>query len=441
MEDLKKVLVLSYFFPPCNLTASQRSLGWAKYLNKFGYYPIFITRNWEHHINGPEDMHHHSGKEIIHEQFETHAVYYLPFKGNLRDRLYSKYGKNRFNYLRKALSFIELFGHHYFTSLIPFSNIYYFADQYLTNHPEIKSMIVTGNPFEIFRFGYLLSKKHNVNWIADYRDDWNTSTVNYSRGPLDSMLKKLEINSERKYISSTHCITSISPVYTNKIADFNGVDGQVLLNGFFPEDFNHYLNLPFFEEFTVVYNGMLYQSQMIEVFLDGFKKLADTYPEHRNKIKLRFPGILFLVEVAARVKNYMKGYDDMLIMTPRISRNEVLEIQAKAHLLLMVSHKDAKGIPSSKIYEYLGLGKPVMICPGDDDILDATFKPYNLGCIANNSEEAFELLKDHFAKYLRGESSLQIPDKNYTHQFTREHQTGVLAKLLDELEHSAQTGK
>jgi hypothetical protein len=137
----------------------------------------------------------------------------------------------------------------------------------------------------------------------------------------------------------------------------------------------------------------------------------------------------------------MKGYDDMLIMTPRISRNEVLEIQAKAHLLLMVSHKDAKGIPSSKIYEYLGLGKPVMICPGDDDILDGTFKPYNLGCIANNSDEAFALLKEHFAKYLRGESSLQIPDKSYTHQFTREHQTGVLAKLLDELEHSAQTGK
>jgi hypothetical protein len=186
---------------------------------------------------------------------------------------------------------------------------------------------------------------------------------------------------------------------------------------------------------------MLYQSQMIEVFLDGFKKLADTFPEHRSRIKLRFPGILFLVEVAARVKNHMKGYEDMLIMTPRISRNEVLEIQAKAHLLLMVSHKDAKGIPSSKIYEYLGLGKPVMICPGDEDILDNTFKPYNLGSIANTSEEAFNQLNLHFAKYLRGESGIQIADKNYTHQFTREHQTGVLAKLLEELEHSTQTRK
>lgn len=436
MEELKKVLILSYFFPPCNLTAAQRSLGWAKYLNKFGYYPVFITRNWEHHINGPEDMHHHSGTEIIHEQYETHAVYYLPFKGNLRDRLYSRYGKNRMNYIRKALSFVELIGHHYFTSLIPFSNIYHFADQYLSNHPEIKSMVVTGNPFEIFRFGYLLHKKHGVKWIADYRDDWNTSTVNYSRGPLDGILKKLEIKSENKYISTTHCITSISPVYTKKIADFNGVDGQVLANGFFPEDFTDFQNLPFYDEFTVVYNGMLYQSQMIEVFLDGFKKLANTFPEHRSRIKLRFPGILFLVEVAARVKSYMKDYEDMLIMTPRISRDEVLEIQAKAHLLLMVSHRDSKGIPSSKIYEYLGLGKPVMICPGDDDILNNTFKPYNLGSVANTPEEAFSQLSQHFAKYLRGESGMQIADKDYTYKFTREHQTSALAKLLGELEHS-----
>jgi hypothetical protein len=81
----------------------------------------------------------------------------------------------------------------------------------------------------------------------------------------------------------------------------------------------------------------------------------------------------------------------------------------------MVSHKDAKGIPSSKIYEYLGLGKPVMICPGDEDILDNTFKPYNLGSIANTSEEAFNQLNLHFAKYLRGESGIQIADKNKIH--------------------------
>ena len=52
---MKKVIVLSYFFTPCNLTASQRALGWAKYLKEFGYYPIIITRNWDLPIGKPED--------------------------------------------------------------------------------------------------------------------------------------------------------------------------------------------------------------------------------------------------------------------------------------------------------------------------------------------------------------------------------------------------
>ena len=42
----KKVLILSYFFPPCNLPASQRSYGWATQLHEYGYHPIIITRNW-----------------------------------------------------------------------------------------------------------------------------------------------------------------------------------------------------------------------------------------------------------------------------------------------------------------------------------------------------------------------------------------------------------
>ena len=41
---MKKILIISYFFPPCNLTASQRVSSWAKYLNKSGYYFLDIPK-------------------------------------------------------------------------------------------------------------------------------------------------------------------------------------------------------------------------------------------------------------------------------------------------------------------------------------------------------------------------------------------------------------
>jgi len=183
---------------------------------------------------------------------------------------------------------------------------------------------------------------------------------------------------------------------------------------------------------------MLYPSQEIEIFLEGFKQLINTYPHFRSSIKLSFPGILFIKDVAQRVRTYMVGYEDVLSLSERISRNAVLDLQGRAHLLLMVSHKDAIGIPSSKIYEYLGLGKPVLVCPGDGDILNETFAPYNLGHIATTSEEAFSVLQKLFEKYLDGTYNELQPDRSYTSGFARSTQAGVLAKLLDQV--SEKTG-
>jgi len=122
-----------------------------------------------------------------------------------------------------------------------------------------------------------------------------------------------------------------------------------------------------------------------------------------------------------------------LWMSPRIPRSEVLTMQAKSHLLLMVSHRDAKGIPSSKIYEYFGLRKPVLVCPGDGDVLDETFGPYALGFIANTSEDAFNILEQHFLSFLKGQDDLVNLDTSYAEQFTREQQTKVLAEILDKV--------
>lgn len=429
---MKKVVIVTYFFPPCNLTAAQRSLGWAKYLKEAGFQPIIITRNWEHHINGPDDMHHDSGKELIHVVNPDFEVYYLPFKGNLRDRLYSKHGKNKYNFFRKMLSFAELFGHSFTNKAIPFSNIYDFTEQYIQQNKDIRALVISGNPFEIFRFGYLLNKKFATPWIADYRDDWNTSEVNFSRGFLDGMLKKMQQHDEKKWVKTANCITSISPYYADKIGKFVKKESHVLLNGFFEEDVNQFKNETPFEKFTVVYNGMLYASQEIEVFLTAFKELVLKYPANRNRIILRFPGILFLKEVAARVALLMKGFEDVLEMTERISRIDVLKIQAKSHLLLMVAHKGAKGIPSSKIYEYIGLKRPVMICPSDNDILEQTFSKYNLGYIAQNELEAFEQLSQLFENYLSA-SVTKKADETFVAQFSRKHQTKILAEILNKI--------
>jgi hypothetical protein len=74
-----------------------------------------------------------------------------------------------------------------------------------------------------------------------------------------------------------------------------------------------------------------------------------------------------------------------------------------------------------------------LVCPGDEDILDETFTQYNLGFIANTSEDTFDLLNIQFQKYLDGTYETMQADTNFTDQFARSKQVNVLADILNEV--------
>lgn len=431
---MKKVLILSYFFPPCNLTASQRALGWAKYLKGFGYYPIIITRNWDIPISTPRDVLKPTGIEIIHEKKEDYEVYYLPYDSSLRDKLFVNYGETKYGFWRRILTFLELVSENFTNFFIPFKNIYEFADQYLVENKDIRYVVVTANPFTLFRFGYLLQKKHKIKWLADYRDDWNTSDFNKKFGLIDLAFNRLRSHSEKKWVGSAEAITSVSEAYKIKISNFVKRPGHVMLNGFFEEDFasdglSNFQNasLPF----SIVYNGSLYTTQEIEIFLEAFKKLVDANREKKN-IKLYFPGLLFDKMQADRISKFLSGYEDFVEITPRVSKQEVFRIQRNAHLLLMVSHKNLIGIPSSKLYEYIGFGKPILACPSDGDIIENTLSEYNLGQISNDTQDAFEKLNKLYQIFESNGYDLLKANNDFQNKFTRKESTAVLNKILNQ---------
>ena len=98
---MKEVLIISYFYTPCSLTAAQRPAGWVKYLSQFGVKPILITRNWDKLLNTPEDQLRDSGKQIKIDKTNSFEIHYLPYRASLRDRLF-----NSSNTLLKKSSFV-----------------------------------------------------------------------------------------------------------------------------------------------------------------------------------------------------------------------------------------------------------------------------------------------------------------------------------------------
>ena len=414
---MKKVLIISYFFPPCNLTASNRIAGWEKHLPEFGFYPIIVTRNWTGLELTAEERLMDSGSELRVEKKDHSEVHHLPYRASLRDKLFRKAGNNSvYRLLSKFLTLVGVFLQSLCIRAIPYNNLYFHAKRLLKENSDISTVLISGNPFEQFYFGYKLKKAFTrISWIVDYRDDWTTTEV--VKVPFRSFHRYFE----KKWVGTASCFTTISPHYQSKISAFVGIPGHVIYNGFSEIiELKEKSNL---DEFVITYNGTLYETQNIEIFLEGLKLFIDANTD--KKITFNMPGILFDQKQANRVLKNMKGYESHLVMTDRISKEEVIEFQKNSDLLLMVSHSNIKGVTSSKIFEYISLQKPFIVCPNDHDVLEEIAVQSGLGIVLNSHQQVLEYLINEIHY-----NSLK-PDREKLNQFGIMRQVDRLGEILN----------
>lgn len=425
---LKKVLIIGYFFPPCNLTAGQRVQGWADHLIKSGYYPTIVTRNWDMPVSTPADVLKSSGKQIKYFKYNSYEVYYLPHREGIRDTLYIYLSNSKLQKLSKLITFFNLIAENFTSDFIPHYNILKVSKKILQDNNDIDKLIITANPFNLFLFGYILNKKFKIPWIADYRDDWNTSEITKS---INYIINYLQKRSERKWVGSASFITSVSTHYVDKISTFTGRPGQVLLNGFelnYPST-NKDLNP---NTFTITYNGSLYGTQAIEIFLSAIENLIIT-GKSPLPIEVKFPGLAFDPAQTKRVLDAAKNITSHIFITERLPKEEVIKLQLSSDLLLMVAHSNVKGIPSSKLYEYIGLKKPILLCPSDNDIIEETIKTVSTGYFAKTIDECEEVILELIQKKISGKPLLISRNDEAGELFSRANQAKVLAGLLDKI--------
>lgn len=421
---MKKVLIISYYFPPCNLTSAQRIGSWEKYLPRNRFYPIVVTRNWTGKELSETQRLESSGKKERYVKKENSEIYYMPYKASLRDYFFRKREGNVFYKLcSKILTTLTVFFRHFSLQIIPYSNIYFKAKEILINNPDIKLVIISVDPFEQFSFGYHIKKEFpQIKWVADYRDDWTTSEIDFH------LFRPIQSFFEKKWVKTASAIISVSPYYTQKISKFINVKGFTIFNGF---DFESTKTQLFDnnDSFIITYNGTLYESQPIDIFLNGFKRFLNC--NINKRIHIHFPGLAILNQQKSRVEKLLSGFENYYTITDRLPKNDVIELQLKSDILLMVAHQNVKGIPSSKIFEYIGLQKEFIVCPSDNDVLDYIAYECGLGKVLNNEEEVFHYLQLKISQ--KDSKNLTNLDTNKVNKFSAINQVNNLSKLLTEL--------
>ncbi len=354
---MKKVLILAYDFPPYVSVGGLRPYAWLKYLPEYGVEPIVVTRSWSNDYgNGLDYVAASSSANIEIDELPTGLVIRTPYAPTLSNRLLLKYGSGRFRLLRKSLTaWAEITQFLWVTGTK--KELYYAAEEFLSEN-KVDAIIATGDPFVLFKYASLLSRKFKIPWISDYRDLWSQF---YSTSKLP-LLKTLDSIFEKRIVKSASAITTVSSFLEGSLLElFPDNLLQVLPNGFDPEAIAIASQIPQnTDKLTISFVGSIYPWHAWESFIAEFSRILET---NRFDIDLYFIG----VNIAADIECYVDGLPEKsarsIHVLPKLANTELLSLIATHNVLLLFNYYAFMG---TKIYDYIGVNRKILFCYTND---------------------------------------------------------------------------
>ena len=426
-----RVLILAYDFPPLISVGSQRPNSWAKYLPGSGISVTVITRSWSINTTSRTDFVQKSPGTTQEERNEQgSAIIRAAFNPNFRDRLLIRFGLKRFTFVRKILSYFYSFAEHLSFLFDSKASIFTEAEkEILKTRPDV--IIVSGEPFILFKYGNLLSSKFNIPWIADYRDNWTGNQGNYQSGPLKNLLSWFYRNREKKYISNALLITTAAPTYAASLKQIHpDKKVEVIYNGYDDVYFKDLDTIqPPADKFIITYGGSVYPHQNLEMFLDGLQQFIGQNKIGQKLLEVHFYGIDILADSRERLLNYKKELNGYLKLEGRVPYAELVKKMRASHLLLLLSRKGADWL-NAKVFDYLAVKRPVFLVENDEGIMSALLKETNGGVSLNSAEDVSAFLKKEYDNFKKGAIKDQAVNEALL-KYSRKNQALVLGDLLN----------
>ena len=364
---MKKVLIITYSWPPAGGIGVLRCLKFVKYLRDFGWEPVVLTAE-----NPSYQFLDYDNLNEVPEGIEIHKVpIFEPINAfkKITGRKKDTPLQNITNNSAQKRSFIDKFGMwvrgNFF---IPDARSAWikpcvkYIDNYLENN-HIDAVLTDGPPHTNTVIGMRISQKHNIPWLADFQDPW-TQVDYYSELYIGKRADRIHRALEQEVFQTAKKITVASPSWKKDLESIGGKNVDVIYYGFDETDFVEF-SAKEEDSFVIFHGGLLGQDRNPETFFSVLSDLINLHPVLGNKIKLKFAG-----EVDLTVKNSLKKYNllEYTELMGMIPRKQVIREYEKASLLLLPINKadNAAGRIPGKLFEILRTGKNILVLGPDD---------------------------------------------------------------------------
>jgi len=381
---LKKVLIITYHFPPDAVVGSIRPAKFAKYLREFDWEPLILTVKERHYENVDPSM-VGEVKEI--PTFRTIKLptikdIYLFIKNIYLEKIKSsnlyvekqKWHPQEYR-LNPDSEGIASRIHRYINSLfiwLPDDKVgwvipAFIKGLWLIKKHKINAILTTSPPPSVHLVGLLLKILTKTFWIADFRDPWLVEQKSpLARSKFGDIVERWL---SRKVFEKSDRIVSVTEEMTNMFENEHQITLEnkafTIWNGFDSEDLEKHSHAKKYDKFTITYTGTFYLDRNPELLLLSLSDLIREGSIDREKVQVRFIGDCRYIN-GKSIEHMITSLNLKNIVTimDRVPHDEALSEIAKSHALLLLNPEQHWAL-AGKIFEYVGFGAHILAVCGE----------------------------------------------------------------------------
>ena len=434
---MKKVLIITYYWPPTGGAGVQRWLKFSKYFRQFGWEPIIYTpSNPDFPINDdtllkdvPSDI------TVLKTQItEPYDIYRKIMRKKKTDAVNQGFlSEEKENTLLQS-AMIWVRGNFFIPDARKFwikPSIAYLSD-YIKQH-KIDAVISTGPPHSMHLIAMGLKQKFNIPWIADFRDPW-TQIDFYSQLKLSSFADAKHKKLENQVLTQANKVVTISPSCGNDLEKLGNRTVDVITNGFDTDDFTPIAiggDSKVSDGFMFHHTGALNKDRNPYTLWKVLGDLCKQNLELKQDLILKFTG-----KTDAIVLESLKqqGLEANFQKSEYMPHSEIVKSMVQSPILLLPLNNTPNnaGVLSGKLFEYLAAKRPIFGVGLPNADAASILKETQAGVMVDfdDYEGTKKQVLNLYAQYKSNTLTIQ---SNSIDKYSRENCAGAYTKLLDEI--------
>ena len=293
-------------------------------------------------------------------------------------------------------------------------------------HGPFDAMIATAPPWQALEIAATISEKHGIPWIADYRDIFEESTPKRKW--------KTKEDYERKLLKNAACAVTVSDELVQCLQARLDLPIHCIPNGFDPDEF-----LPTKKtkanKFTITYTGTLYppghpSRVSPRILFEVLDEMSAQGEINIDDFQINFIGCSH-----SKLLQHINGTHSAQVVNSIewLERDQAILKQQQATMLLLLGSSECQGILTSKLFEYLASGRPIIAIPSDSGSIDRVIETCRAGFFASTNKGVAKIIGDNYAQWKTNYGVRYDGDSDEIKKYSRKVQANRFVELLQEM--------